>query len=233
MTEQFVPAPHINFDKVPPKERDAAHSVQSGALDLTNYVEQFGAALNLFDFCASQEFHINNQPRPLLPQHIRFLETSRGWAHMAGRQGAMAIYHFGVACDGIREALTECDTVRNAMDYNAFKQARRAFRKAFPDSENVRHAVAHVADKIKTPAKVREHGFTGSHNIGTGLVISDSTLNTFTDIIVGRTITNSWSGKLYSYELSTQTRDTLEQIKHAVWLAFRPPAPSVPVARRP
>ena len=208
-------APHFKISALPAKEHAAAYTAQSGLHDLGGYIEDYSAAISLFDFSLAQYGP---------PQSER-------WALIAGWDGAMTIYHFGTALEGIRSSLTMCPTIRSAMDYDVFRRALSDFRAKFPGYEKTRHAVAHAADKMKTPSKLAKHSYSGPHRAG-GFNISNSTELTLTDSFSGRVFVSTWEGEIVTHELSKATLNNLMTVAQAVWRAF-PPASAAPAAQRP
>jgi hypothetical protein len=83
--------PAIPLQSVPVSERRNVEHLNLTLGDLLRYTNDFGAALNLFIFCHSslgETFDKDMQAR------------ARPWIFVAGRDGAMSIYHFGKAMEG-------------------------------------------------------------------------------------------------------------------------------------
>ena len=77
--------------------------------------------------------------------------------------------------------------LRATIDYQAIRAAIKSVEKSFPDFQNVRDAVAHAADKAKTPSKLEEHGFSGTH-VSPGFLIQNA---------VGLTLSNGFTDRVY------------------------------------
>src|SRR5256885_4764441 len=56
------------------------------------------------------------------------LWTTGGWQSIAARDGAMTIYHFGCAIDGIKNSLPAAPTLNAKIDRQALKNASNIFR---------------------------------------------------------------------------------------------------------
>ena len=70
------------------------------------------------------------------------------WPMLAARDGAMSVYHFGVAMEGIKKSLPSYPTIDAGVDKKQIRIATNLFRKYFPRPEAIRHVVAHSAEEI-------------------------------------------------------------------------------------
>ena len=215
--------PTIDWERLPEVERDAGYLVQIGLMNLGTYIDDFAAAGTLFTHCQRGMDYIRQLPEPKEPDAIELLKNYARWIYLAGRDGALTIYHFGIACDGIRQSLAGCPTLRAKVDTTALRAAVRDCRKHFPNSEVIRHSIAHAADKVRSPQTFQEHSFSGSFKLG-DLDIDDKKGITVTHAFVGQSFFNSWKGKIHSYELSPATLHKLMAIKNAIWDRFEPEA---------
>jgi hypothetical protein len=189
----------LSLATIPEKEKEAVQAVQNGLRNLATYVQHFSAALALF--------HHAEQILAQQEQHSDIRQAARGWKFLAGRDGAMTIYHFGIAAEGVRRALGLCPTLRPAVDILALRRATKACRSHFPAFEKMRHAVAHAAEKLKTPKQRKEHAVGGKLNIGQ-------------NFIPGNTFQTSWESEVLTYGLSKESLDAMESDRRAIWAAF-------------
>lgn len=210
--------PRIFPNRLPEPERNTAHLINSALLSLQGYVDDFRSAVRLYDFCRVQEATKQLTGASNLPK--QFLKELPRWPFLAGRDGAMTIYHFSIALEGLQTNIAKCPTLTPYVERPLLKSANKLLRKYFPDLEQIRHSVAHTADKMKTPEKHAEHSFSGSYS-GLGIAIKKSTQVTIINSFQDRLFTNTWEGKVLSYELSQDTWKKLIAIKKEVWAAFK------------
>jgi len=151
------------------------------------------------------------------------------WRNIAGRDGAMALYNYGKALEAISELLGNpplglCPTLRNLIDYKAFKAQRKRFDTAFPNIILIRHAVSHAAELMAHPADARQNLFSGDYS-GGGIEIKASGFGggLYVDGVYEDTVTRTIDGKVLTYKLSGKSALELEAIRLAVWAIFQPP----------
>jgi hypothetical protein len=191
----MIQVPKVPLDCVPPAERRAVEHLNDALSALARFVDQFASALDLYDFC-----HEKNDAR------------SRPWMFIAGRDGALAIYHFGKAIEeGIGTSLSQCPTVSDLADRTKLRSARRSLRDLVPNFEDVRDAIAHAGQLMK------DSDTSGRHSISIpGRVKKLVYRNCFS----GRKFQNTYNGKLQEYELSSQTLAELNRILQEFYSAF-------------
>ncbi len=142
------------------------------------------------------------------------------WAFIAARDGAMIIYHFGKAMDGITTSLTHhSPTLKAMVDMKKCRAAKDLFKEYFSDAEAIRHIVAHSAELTKTRGKVVENASTGNSfgqfiNNPQGLKIMTK------GSIMGNRYVGSHGGNDRSYEISAVSVAKLAEIKTAFFSAF-------------
>jgi hypothetical protein len=187
---------------LPAEEEHAAWLVQSGLNNLESHVQEFAAALALFDFASGAQ------------------GVPHQWAIIAARDGAMTVYHFYDAFDGIRKTTRACPTLARHVDWSHFKAVEKLYRAHFPDYVDLRDSIGHAGDKMATPELFAEHSFTGS--VDSRLLKAGGTVNlTMTNCLENRKFTNTWEGKILSYEVSAKTQGHLEAARDHIWAAFR------------
>lgn len=208
MSEFRLPSlpPSLIPTSLPEGEKQGARLVQSGLMTLERYVKDFAAALALFDFACGKD-------------------APHEWALVAARDGGMTIYHFYDAFAGIRKTARTCPTFVPLVDWSQFKEVERLYRARFRDYVDMRDSISHAGDKMATPELYAEHSFTGTVN--TPMVKSGGnvlTHFTMTNCLEGRRFTNTWEGKIVSYEISQQSLAYLDEAKERVWASFVPVA---------
>jgi len=99
------------------------------------------------------------------------LRPEFNWKRVAGRDGAMTIYHFHIALSGIQETVAECPTLSATIDRSLFRSANKLLRKYFPDYIDIRDAVAHTAETTRNHQKHDVHSV--KDYVGQGIYISE------------------------------------------------------------
>jgi hypothetical protein len=193
---------------IPQDEYAATNLVGMHIVRLGRYVEEFSAALDLFnlsEFLATRNF-VNRQ--------------FRMWMNLAARDGAMTIYHFDRVLVKSGRSFKECPTLMGLVDHNAFSAARREFSRTFPKAARVRHGTAHKAEMGETLASVASNGFSGKLD---GPWLSGAFGNlTIEDSLMDRMFTTTHQGEILSYEVSTATLDALHHIATLFYSGFNP-----------
>jgi hypothetical protein len=209
-------APHIRvYRHLPEVEYAAAYSVQSNLQAVASHTNDFDAALKLHDFCRGNLDQMDRQCEPgnqPSKQQQEMQALLKSWLPIAGRDAAMAIYHFGIAAEGARRALSMCPTLSGTVLHPELRHAIRGFRSDFPTYEKIRHAVAHAAEKDKTPEQSAEHRVVPDRRKTRGFAI--------TGLFQDRMFTNTWEGEVLMYELSQASLDKLNATAKAIFAAF-------------
>lgn len=207
---------------LPEVERDGASAIGSALSSLEWYIKTFRSALSLFDFSQRhvtllvEKIKENRDDRTARDEH----EMMREWPFVAARDGAMTIYHFGRARDGIHETLGSCPVLRGRVDIKKLREASKLFSENFPDYVDIRHAVAHREETKHTPKAIKRHALRGV-NVP-GLVETNNNLTMiFTGNLIGRNFTSAWEGKLLSYEVSGAVIIKMEAVRSAYYEAFQ------------
>jgi hypothetical protein len=91
----LFPPPWLNADNLPEAERPIAFKISTHLMVFHSLLASFHAAINLYDFC-------ENEPGRTLGAY--------GWQQIAGRDGAMTIWHFYTAMEEIRSFLQKIST---------------------------------------------------------------------------------------------------------------------------
>jgi hypothetical protein len=176
-------------------------------LDLHSQVTNFDAAFLLFLTSMGYIALLNTGDPKLLnmvPQKDPKLLTR--WTLIAGRDGAMTIYHFAKVLESIRQfAFLDCPTFKSRIDHHQLRAAQKMFDKWFPDALRLRHAVAHSVELDKNLKSKARHS--------RGIL-------TIRNAYVGTRFVNTHEGKAYSYEMSAQTVSHLKQVQSTFYKPF-------------
>src|SRR5947207_15098806 len=109
------------------------------------------------------------------------------WLYVAGRDGALTIFHFGKAICQIRNVIFEsCPVLASHLDRNAFRSVVVSFDKTFPSWEAVRDAVAHHAELHIDPLTAEEHSVRGPLSIPGLTQIGTAASRSIRNVLVGR-----------------------------------------------
>jgi hypothetical protein len=207
-------SPRFEVNRLPPEERKPTLILEGTLNSLHAYCDDFAAAIHLFDFCEK-----NIEQNKDASANLRRVVLWQSWQKLAGRDGAMTIFHFGKALAGAGMTLGSCPTIRRGLDATKLRSARKLFNQKFPRNEDARHAVAHAGELWSTPAKVDKNIAREPRHMaefmGCGideLVVRDS--------FVGGRFTNTFEGKVISYELNRLTLSDLEHVKYEFYSAF-------------
>lgn len=206
--------PRIRASGVTADERDQALTTSRMIQELDSQTGYFRAAVSLFDFCYEKAHSITND--------VNLRRSYLSWMHIAARDGAMTIYHFGKALAATETALNRCPSINSAVDTSQMRLAKNSFKGAFPDFEAMRHAVAHAAELSANPESHNKNSFSGTYKVD-GFSAANVADMTMSDLI-GRNYTATFEGRIIEYELSLATGDRLESIKNRVFAAVAPAA---------
>lgn len=195
-------APWLNGSSLPEEERDFTAKLSATLGLLQKFKSDFEAALSLYDFCIRNPMGSNS-----------------AWQYIAGRDGAMTIWHFYEAMERVRKSLDarKYPVLTSLIDFEPIRKAVADLKAAFPAFEQLRHSVAHSGDAIVAHEKhgainpkIPEMTINGKMFISTGF-INDHFTNTF-------------DGKLQSYELSVSSLAAIDLAMTTFLSGFAPAA---------
>jgi hypothetical protein len=193
--------PSLNVTSLPRTEIEIAVNISVRLMSFNSYLATFNSAIQLFDFCQTEDGR----------------RIGGGWQFIAGRDGAMTIWHIGQSMQTIRARLNklECPVLVDLIDFSHTREALRQFKASFPEFYDLRIAVAHSGEIFGD----MEHAVKGPYS-QMGLKINEGASTWFQSSFVGRSFVNTFEGKLLSYELSKASFDELNRIKKLFFLAF-------------
>lgn len=210
--------PHIHVLGLPENERRAASQIQMQLHDLAAKGRDFEAAVALFQ-------HSMLAPalkRAGVPINPDTTPWARYWPYIAARDGAMTIYHFGMAIQLISRNFATCPTLLSLVDRKYLRMARRRMNEVFPRFEIIRHAVAHSTEIMNQQSIHGTHSISGPYEIAPGINVGPDI-----SLMLGGTLKNQeflWTvdGKLQSYEISKATLDGMTDVRIDIYAAFSP-----------
>ena len=90
---------------------------------------------------------------------------------MAGRDGAMTLYHFSARINRYSSSMDAMPTIQKLVKHKDLRIARKMFVSFFPNFENLRHAVAHHGELRRDRRSTERNSFTGVYSGGKGGVV--------------------------------------------------------------
>jgi hypothetical protein len=204
----------LTFDPNKVSPTSASRRCEQSLRNIGDNKTRFAYAVELFDFA-------------VVPTR-RFL-TSRGagkarrnqhWREIAGRDGGLSIYHFSSSLKAVTAWVNKDPNLLSQVDSKKLREAGRLFRRTFPASEHLRHAIAHSADRMSTEQEVKEQTHSATFHLST-----DQTQTIQAQLILGegfggRVFHSMWKGNFVSYELSEQTMEALTTVESDVIASF-------------
>jgi hypothetical protein len=195
----------IDVIKIPENEREKTWINMRSVNSLRDYLDDFGSALSLYEFCRTL--------RSINPTNIDYMK----WCSIAGRDGAMSMYHFSKVL--FETNFRDCDYLINIIKFDEIKKARRKFRETFPDVNHIRNAVAHQAENMKNKQQIEKHSFSGSKEIP-GIRINNSKNITISNTFIGNKFYYTFLRSIVCYELSAKTFSELVEITKIYYSVF-------------
>lgn len=195
----------VAHHKFPLEEQEASLFLEISLNNMQRFIRYFASDLKLLDHCLLEKSKL------IGPEDRPKREIFALWSMVSARDGAMNVYHFGKSLHGAGHALAKCHSSKGKRDEKMLKNARRLFATSFPRNEAVRHAVGHSAE-LAYPDWHKNHSFTGSHS-GKGFSVAQATNVMINPMLLGRTFTATFEGKILSYELSEKALEVLERVQ--------------------
>ena len=202
MTNSEIPRPDENV--LPEAEREDCKHIAWLLGLLNSYRERFEAAIALIID--------SNKKIDALPSKLR-----SEWHDIGMRDAVMSVYHFQYIFDGILKSTHGCPTLMKKIDLAKLHTAQPLFKKHFPKTEGIRHAVAHAGETQHSRKRLEEARYDGPLQIG-GITLKG---------IAGGYVIHGWTmhmtheNKLVSMELSPTKNEELKSVVDAVFEAFR------------
>jgi hypothetical protein len=215
--------PSIDRSRIPVDQMPAFLHIMSLLADLAVYERRFLLAVYLFEYSIQAAHEISDFVTLELS-----LWTTGDWQSMAGRDGALTIYHFGSTIDGLKNSLPSCPALNAQIDRRTLKDSSRIFEATFPGYIAIRNAFAHVADLSKTVEKRMKHAIQGLFKTKWFFSEYPAGITWLPGNMNGNTYAVSFKGGAFTYELSRENAGRLTEIKDRIYSAFEAAATSNP-----
>jgi hypothetical protein len=139
------------------------------------------------------------------------------WHNIAIRDAVMSVYHFQFILNGILKSTHRCPTLIGKIDLEKLHTAQPLFKKHFPKTEGIRHAVAHAGETQHSLRRLEQARYDGTLQLG-GITAKGIASG---HIIYGWTMHMTHEKKLVSMEVSPAKNEQLKSVVEAVFEAFR------------
>jgi hypothetical protein len=212
MLDKTSNIPQIDLKIAPEEEHGNLRLLNFNLNEILRFVDQFGSALHLFDYCSMQESIIPSQPAGVFFR----------WKLITCRDAAMSIYHFRNVIEGAHNLANQSPYVGPKLNTDLLDEAHSKFERWFPDYAKMRHAVAHAGELAKNKGKSKQHWFSGDHK-EPGLEIENSTGILVQDSLLDRRFTSTFKGKIVHCDMSPETFMRLRDIGDCFYRAFIAP----------
>jgi hypothetical protein len=208
--------PQIDRGRIPADQMAAFLHVSQLLAELGLYERRFLLAVYLYEYSQTAGWELRDDWEKMEWS----LWTTGGWQQIAARDGALTIYHFGRAIEGLRESFRPCPALSDQVDHLKIKHAYKVFKSAFPDFIEIRAAVAHVADFSGTTQKKFFHSVKGLFKTKWFSSTNPDGLTWLAGNMNGNTFAVTLEGKAYTYDLSLQNAERIRGIKLQIFSAF-------------
>jgi hypothetical protein len=199
---------------LPAEEQPAVNTINGGLMNMRRFFNQFAHAVSLFNWCEGQISRLKaEQPSPNTANDLSII---RNWKNIAGRDAAMAIFHFGDSMGAISGMLKLSPTIAVNIDRTSLSRANKHFARNFPNFVQMRHGVAHAAEALKSPSKLEEHQSAGYRSLFMGQNAKIIVQDAWDD----RRFLTTWRTKILACELSEATCESLHIAEDAYFAAF-------------
>jgi hypothetical protein len=208
--------PDIDRNLIPADQMEAFLHTVNLLAELGLYERHFQLAVFLYEYSQTAAWEISNDFARLEWS----LWTTGGWQQMSGRDGALTIYHFGCAIEGLQNSLSGCPALHALVDHKTIRLARKVFNAAFPGYIRIRDVVAHVADFSGTLERKKQHAIKGPFKERLFSSTDPNGLTWLRGNMNGPTYAVSYEGKAFTYDVSLETAAKLRSVKTQIYSAF-------------
>ncbi|MGH6854255.1 MAG: hypothetical protein ACREDN_02425 [Aestuariivirga sp.] len=214
---EYKHCPTIHVFGLPKAERKSAAHIQMLLRQLGQYNREFAASVELFNHSIGQMAAATVSAIPRAPTW----DWLDDWMHIAARDGAMTIFHFGRTVELTRAYLPKCPTVLSLIDQVALRESGKLLRVHFPHFEAVRHSVGHAAELMGTEKNRDSNSVSGPYDVLPNLRLGDHrTKVLLRNTLKGNRLLNTFKGKTCEYEISARTIKKLSDVRLAFYSAF-------------
>lgn len=175
-------------------------SVLDSAFNAYSAVLKFDKALSLFNYTQSN------------PQ--------ADWKEIAAREGMWRIYNLKEYMEYFSQELHACPTLKELIDFDKIRNAKRLHKKYFPNSELFRNALAHIPELTKSQKDSDKNACKGPFQ-SDGMIIPDETTKVFVSAsFLGNTFQVTAKGMLLKCEMTEETLMKMIEIKETFYAGF-------------
>jgi len=211
----YEDVPKIDRSTIPENEMPPFLHVMTLLGEFGLYERNFLTAVFLYDYCQQSAGEISD-----FAKLENSLWTISAWQMMAARDGALTIYHFSSAIEGLKNSLRFCPTLNTKVNNRAIREAGRLFNGFFPDSKLIRDAVAHVADLSKTQESKLLNAVKGAFRKGRFSSNDAEGTTWLRGNMNERSFAVTIRGKAYTYNLNHENAARLSDVKKNIFSAF-------------
>ena len=207
--------PNIDRSRIPADQTEAFLHIVTLLAELGLYERHFLLAVYLYEYSRDAAAEITD-----FVKLEWSLWTTGGWQMIAGRDGAMTIYHFASAIEGLQASLKDCPALTAQVEHREIRNARGIFDGAFPGYARMRHTIAHVADFSQTLTKKKSHSVKGQFKKSWFSSEDEKGLTWLRGNMNDDTYAVTYNGEVFTYDLNRQSAAKSRSIKQRVYSAF-------------
>lgn len=191
--------PRIAWIGLPENEHEAANALDKNLTMLGSIARRFQSAVTL---CQETREKWKEAKEDFVLKSIY-----HHWPLIAAQSGALTLYDFWMTTQAINQRLLHrCPTVMAAVDQAAKKRAQLKLQNHFPDLAAVRNAAGHAGEFNSKPEKSKTNCV--AMNDLERFAIGDAPI-ILSDSLLGDSYTFTSSGKVVSYEVTSESVDAL------------------------
>ena len=237
MHEESRRAPTVYPEVFAQEYRPYCDAILEALRALNFYISQFAKTVVQFDDALARlNETLALEPRED-PTRLANKDLFLHWMENAGRCGALIVYDFGYACEGLTHALGRAPPIRDLMNMDLKDKATKLLHEYFKDRKFLRNGAAHVEETF-----LEEHTKGGKHAISDPAVVN--AMNAFEggedfrsvhgqfafggsggkDIFSGvrgpRHYLATWQHKLYELEIGEATTQKMRDVRDRFFNMF-------------
>jgi hypothetical protein len=184
---------------------------------MLSYRKRFEFAIALFEF-STEEYR--NKFHKIAPEK---LSKYNGWRFIAGRDGAMSLYHFRQAMKHANSWAQKDGILSKHIDRATIKSATVKFDDRFPHIDKIRDSVSHSSDLLRTEKEIRENFVSATFRRADMPQIEREVELVHNDHFNERLFVTYFKKQQFSYELSEASLYILQEVENLFFSAYSPP----------
>ena len=206
----------MDRNALPPKEHEAAWSIEQNLMALVSNAEEFRQTADLYLFAHTQKLMEQNRNSERMWEMI-------GWIKIAGRNGTIVAYSFSRLMEAINA--TRAPTIWSKADLKEKRKATKLFANEFPKIAHVRQSAAHPGELTKNPTEQQRH--TATKGIYTAAIQAVPGSQVFISGMMQAgndrlRYGGTFEGEYVEYELSIQKAEILNAVADSYHRTFYP-----------